>query len=88
MVLQEMPRTSTGETPYSLVFDAEAVIPAEIGVHSIRTQTFDLVTNSEGLLTNLDPLEEKRNQAWIQEAKYKASMAKYYNQRVKTPNSE
>lgn len=77
------PRTSTGETPYSLVYGSEAVIPAEVGVHSIRMEAFNPVTNSKEILTILDLLEEKRNQTRIQEAKYKATMAKCYNKRVR-----
>ena len=30
------PRAPTGETPFSLAFGAEAVLPVEIGVHSLR----------------------------------------------------
>lgn len=45
--------------------------------------TFNFVDNSDEVLTNLDLLDEKRNQVRIREAKYKEVIAKYYNTRVK-----
>ena len=32
------PRKATGESPFSLVYSAEAVIPAEVGMPSLRTE--------------------------------------------------
>lgn len=49
--------------------------------------TFDPVNNSKKILTNLDLLEEKRNQARIREAKYKEAMTKNYNARVRKTQS-
>lgn len=39
--------------------------------------------NSEDLLLNLDALPERRELAYVREAKYKEAMAKYYNDKVK-----
>ena len=33
-------KTPTGETPFRLIYDTEAVIPVEVGVTSIRRGTF------------------------------------------------
>jgi hypothetical protein len=73
-----MPKTSNGETPFSLVYGTEAVIPAEVGVPTRRM----LLTNEEneaGLRLNLDLLEERREVAAIRESRYKKTIAKYYN---------
>ena len=35
-----MPRWSTGQTPFSLAFGMEAVIPLEAGIRTIRTEAF------------------------------------------------
>nr|GEV58608.1 protein NYNRIN-like [Tanacetum cinerariifolium] len=43
----------------------------------------EVIKNDEDLGINLDLLEEKREQASIQEAKSKAKMEKYYNARVR-----
>ncbi|GJY11793.1 reverse transcriptase domain-containing protein [Tanacetum coccineum] len=62
----------------------EAVIPAEIGMPTLRTAEIDLTKNDEALKINLDLIEEKREQAAIQEAKSKAKMGKYYNFKVRS----
>ncbi|GFZ14708.1 hypothetical protein Acr_24g0008980 [Actinidia rufa] len=53
-------RIPTGETPYSLVFGTESVIPVEIGVPSFRTLNFNEKGNEGELRLNLDLLDEKR----------------------------
>nr|GEW87715.1 hypothetical protein [Tanacetum cinerariifolium] len=60
----------------------KAVILAEIGMPTVRTEEVDLIHNNEALEINLDLLEEKREQAAIREAKIKAKMEMYYNSKV------
>ncbi|GJX63605.1 reverse transcriptase domain-containing protein [Tanacetum coccineum] len=79
-----MIKSSNGETPFSLTYGTEAVIPVEIGMPTLRTAKVDMIKNDEALGVNLDLLEEKREQAAIQEAKIKAKMEKYYNVRVRS----
>nr|GEW87858.1 reverse transcriptase domain-containing protein [Tanacetum cinerariifolium] len=73
---------SNEEMPFSLTYGIEAVIPVEIKMPTMRTAKVDMIKNNEALEVNLDLLEEKREQAAIQEAKSKAKMEKYYNARV------
>ncbi|GKA25796.1 reverse transcriptase domain-containing protein [Tanacetum coccineum] len=77
-----MIKSSNGDTPFSLTYETEVVIPAEIGMPTLRTVEVDLVQNNEALEINLDLLEEKIEQAAIREAKSKAKMEKYYNSKV------
>ncbi|GJR73866.1 reverse transcriptase domain-containing protein [Tanacetum coccineum] len=79
-----MIKSSNGETPFSLTYGTEAVIPAEIGMPTLQTAEVDLTKNDEALEINLDLIEEKREQAAIQEAKSKAKMEKYYNSKVRS----
>nr|GEU76763.1 hypothetical protein [Tanacetum cinerariifolium] len=79
-----MIKSSNRDTPYSLTYGMEAVIPAEIGMPTLRTAEVDLVQNDEALEINLDLLEEKREQAAIREAKSKEKMEKYYNSKVRS----
>ncbi|GKC95734.1 reverse transcriptase domain-containing protein [Tanacetum coccineum] len=79
-----MIKSSNGDTPFSLTYGTEAVIPAEIGMPTLRTAEVDLVQNNEALEINLDLLEEKREQAAIREAKSKAKIEKYYNSKVRS----
>ncbi|GJV96843.1 reverse transcriptase domain-containing protein [Tanacetum coccineum] len=78
-----MIKSSNGETPFSLTYVTEAVIPVEIGMPTFRTAKVDMGKNDEALEINLDLLKERREQAAIQEAKSKAKMEKYYNARVR-----
>ncbi|KAJ0928681.1 hypothetical protein HanRHA438_Chr04g0196751 [Helianthus annuus] len=78
-----MPKTSNGETPFSLVYGSEAVIPAEIGLPSPRMLSMNLINNEEERRIDLDLLEERREMAAINEAKYKTKLEKYYNSRVR-----
>ncbi|GKD08487.1 reverse transcriptase domain-containing protein [Tanacetum coccineum] len=78
-----MIKSSNRDTPFSLTYGTEAVIPAEIGMPTLRITEVDLVQNNEALEINLDLLEERREQAAIREAKIKARMEKYYNSKVK-----
>ncbi|GKE43314.1 reverse transcriptase domain-containing protein, partial [Tanacetum coccineum] len=78
-----MIKSSNRETPFSLTYGTEAVIPAEIGMPTLRTMEVDPTKNDEALEINLDLIEEKREQAAIQEAKSKTKMEKYYNSRVR-----
>ncbi|XP_071695553.1 uncharacterized protein [Rutidosis leptorrhynchoides] len=75
------PKRSNGETPYSLVYGTEAVLPAEI--HVLTNRTTNLKENNENLHLNLDLVEERREDALIREAAYKKTIEKYYNKRVK-----
>ncbi|GJR33746.1 reverse transcriptase domain-containing protein [Tanacetum coccineum] len=60
-----MIKSSNGETPFSLTYGTKAVIPAEIGIPTLRTAKVDLTGNNEALKINLDLIEEKREQAAI-----------------------
>ncbi|GJZ74516.1 reverse transcriptase domain-containing protein [Tanacetum coccineum] len=66
-----MIKSSNRDTPFSLTYETEAVIPAEIGMPTLRTAKVDVVRNDEALAINLDLVEERREQAAIREAKSK-----------------
>ncbi|GKC71582.1 reverse transcriptase domain-containing protein, partial [Tanacetum coccineum] len=62
-------KSSNGDTPFSLTYGTEAVIPTEIGMPTLRTTEINLKENNKALEINLDLLEERREQAAIREAK-------------------
>ncbi|GJW74632.1 reverse transcriptase domain-containing protein [Tanacetum coccineum] len=78
-----MIKSSNGDTPFSLTYGTEAVIPAEIGMPTYRTVVVDIVRNDDEITLNLDLLEERRERAAIREAKTKSKMMRYYNARVR-----
>lgn len=75
--------SATSETPYSLTFGNEAVIPVEVGSPSFRIQHYNPEFNDEGLKLHLDLLEERRERAKIKTNAYKEKTARYYNKTVK-----
>ncbi|GJR32241.1 reverse transcriptase domain-containing protein [Tanacetum coccineum] len=78
-----MIKSSHGDTPFSLTYGTESVIPAEIRMPTYHTVVVDAVHNDEELRLNLDLLEERRERAAIREAKAKLKMTKYYNAKVR-----
>ena len=75
--------TPTGETPFSLTYGTETVIPVEVGLTSLRREFFNEQINDDQLKQNLDCLDEVRDQASQRMAKYQQKIAEYYNRRVK-----
>ncbi|GAV60630.1 rve domain-containing protein/RVT_3 domain-containing protein, partial [Cephalotus follicularis] len=76
------PRTTTGESPFSLCFGAEAMVPVEIGVQSPRVVHFTEQNNEEGLRCLLDLVGELRDKAAIRVVAYQQRVSRYYNKRV------
>ena len=70
------PRKFTRETPFSMTYEAKAVIPLENGFPTMRTSTFTSDGNSELLKKNLDLIEERRENAMVQLAYYQTSLSK------------
>nr|GEZ32817.1 reverse transcriptase domain-containing protein [Tanacetum cinerariifolium] len=78
-----MIKSSHDDTPFSLTYRTEAVIPTEIKMSTYRTAVVNVVHNNEELRLNLDLLEERRERVAIREVKAKLKMTKYYNARVR-----
>lgn len=76
-------RSSTGESPFTLTYGTEAIAPAEIGEKSLRVEHYDAEENRQALRASLDLIEELREEASTRMSRYRARMAKAYNNRVK-----
>ncbi|KAK2356969.1 hypothetical protein QL285_094283 [Trifolium repens] len=77
------PHSTTGETPFRLVYGTEAVIPVEIGEPSRRTQQpLDEEMNDEALREELDLVEEIRTGASLKEATLKQKVAARHDTKV------
>nr|GFB67163.1 reverse transcriptase domain-containing protein [Tanacetum cinerariifolium] len=74
-----MIKSSHDDTPFSLTYGTEAVIPAKIRMLTNRTAVENDVHNNQEIRLNLDLLEEQRECVAIREAKAKLKMTKYYN---------
>lgn len=63
--LQDNPRRYTGETPFSVAYGMETVIPLEIKLPTTRTEAYSLEKNKERILEQLDMIKERREQSLI-----------------------
>ncbi|XP_064953720.1 uncharacterized protein LOC135635929 [Musa acuminata AAA Group] len=81
--LHTTPKTPTGESPYSLSFGTEAVLPSEVAVPTPRTAGYSEEASYEGLRSNLDLLEERPASAHQKALSYKRAVARVYNRRVR-----
>ena len=76
-------QTSIGETLFSLAYGVEAMIPVEVGVPSLRRETYNQEENFALEQYELDLLEEKRDLAYLRIASYKRRSERYFNSKVK-----
>ena len=82
-VYRMTPRRSTRETPFSLMYRAEAMIPAEVSLCSTRVEKFTPALNNGLIVEHLDLLEEFREMATIRLAEYQQKLAQRYNRCVR-----
>ena len=59
------PCKSTGQTPFSMTYKAEAVIPLETGFPTLRTSSFTPSSNDGLLEKSLNLIEEQRENAMV-----------------------
>ncbi|XP_070029277.1 uncharacterized protein [Nicotiana sylvestris] len=79
-------RTSTGATPYMLVYGTEAVIPAEVEIISLRIIQKAKLSNAEWIRSRYEQLafiDGKRMNAVCHGQLYQNRMSRAFNKRVK-----
>ncbi|GAU42950.1 hypothetical protein TSUD_142870 [Trifolium subterraneum] len=74
--------TSTGETPFKMVYGADTMIPVEINPPNWRRETLNAPGNETALKENMDVLEEVREMAHFKEFAAKQRATCKYNTRV------
>ena len=78
--------TSTGATPYSLVYGMEAVLPIEIEMGSLRVTLEQQISETEWVQSHFDQfslLDERRLRAADHVQAYQRKMARAFKKRVK-----
>jgi aspartyl/asparaginyl-tRNA synthetase len=73
---------ATRDTPFNLVYGADAVLPLEIYLESARVAHFDAEHQAEARELDSNMLEERSNTALVNVRKYPESLKKYYNKSV------
>ena len=81
---QTTPKTTTWETPYSLVYGSEAIIPTQMHVRTTASGSTSQEDNDELLALSLDLLDERREAARLRNWSYQQDVARTYNKKVRT----
>ena len=76
-------RRLTGETPFTMTYGAEAVIPLKANFPTLKTNSFTPSGNDELLGESLDLIEERRERAMIHLAYYHQKLKQGYDTNVK-----
>ena len=80
---QTTPHWSIGETPFSMTYGAEAIIPLETGFPTLKASSFCPSSNDELLGKSLDLIEERMEKAMVQLAYYQQKLKRGYDAKVK-----
>nr|CAH66815.1 OSIGBa0093K19.2 [Oryza sativa] len=78
------PSRATGETPFFLVYGAEAVLPSELTLRSPRATMYCEADQNQLHRDDLDYLEERRRHAALRAACYQQSLRRYHQRHVRT----
>jgi len=76
-------QSGTHETPFSLVYGCDAMIPVEIQESSPRFQNFVAEESNEERRMNFDLLDEVREEAWVKAEAVKRRVERKYNSRIR-----
>ncbi|XP_074314330.1 uncharacterized protein LOC141649542 [Silene latifolia] len=79
----EAKMVATGQTPFSLVFGAEAVISSDVRVPTHRYGCIAEDRNQVEMASSLDMIDELRTSAQIRMAYYRQTVARSYNKNAK-----
>ena len=82
-IYRTTPCRSIGETPFSMTYGAEPVIPLDTGFPTLTTSSFSPSDNNEHIKKNLDLIEEKRENVMVQLAYYQQKLKQGYDSNVK-----
>jgi hypothetical protein len=69
---------ATGETPFFLVYGAEACLPPEITMGSLRVQAFDEDLQEQQHRQDVDLVDERRWRAAVRNARYNQALRRYH----------
>jgi transposase InsO family protein len=72
--LRTTPNAATQETPFFLVYGAEAVLPVEITHEAPRIAAYDEITSTEALQDDVDALDKARDVALARATQYQQSL--------------
>ena len=86
--LRMMPSRATGQTSFSLVYGAEAVLPTELRYGSPQVLAFDEEDQDELRHDDATLLEEDHFRAAVHAARYQQALHRYHSRKVNARNLE
>ena len=72
--LRTTPSRAIGQSPFTLVYGSEAMLPTEIAFKSLRVQLYNEQDSDDSRVTDLDNIEELREVAVILSARHQQAM--------------
>jgi hypothetical protein len=81
--LRIAPNATTQETPFFLVYGAEAVLPVKITHEAPRITAYNETTSTEALQDDVDALDEARDVALARATQYQQNLQNYHSSRVR-----
>ena len=86
--IRTTPNRATGQTPFALVYGAEAVLPTELVYGSPRVLAYDELEQEQLRQDDALLLEEDRLQAAVRAARYQQALRRYHSRKVKARSFE
>ena len=86
--LRTTPSQATGETPFSLVYGAEAVLPTELTYGSPRVLAYDEADQEQQRHDDVNLLEENRSRAAVHAARYQQGLRRYHSRNIRSRELE
>lgn len=80
--IRTTPNRAIGQTPFSLVYEAEAVLPTELIYGSPRVLAYDELEQEQLRQDDATLLEEDRLQAALRAARYQQALRRYHSRKV------
>src|SRR5438132_1731295 len=81
--IRTTPSRATGETPFFLVYGAEAVLPSELAFSSPRATQYEESEQDDRRVDDVNFIEELRCWAALRAARYQQSLHRYHERKVK-----
>ena len=86
--IRTTPSRATGQTPFALVYGAEAVLPTELVYGSPRVLAYDELEQEQLRQDDALLLEEGRLQAAVRAARYQQALRRYHSRKVSARSLE
>jgi hypothetical protein len=81
--LHTQPTKPTGQSPYFLVYDSEAILPADVMWESPVVEQYNEGISENNKRVHIDGLEEARCASLVQSARYLEGIRRYHDRNVK-----